>query len=177
MDDRLRDDPFSLFGLSARYTQDADLIARTWKALAARVHPDRYATASASEQRVAQQWAARINDAYRVLRDPLLRARYLCERAGVDVQLETNTAMRPEFLMQQMAWRERFDDIRDDAAGLAAFSMELQDEQSQIAEEMGRLLDDEADPAYGPQTAALKVREWMFLTKLADDVAAARRTA
>jgi len=159
------DDPFSLFGLPARYTQDAAQLERIWKTLAARVHPDRYATASATEQRLAMQWAARVNDAWRVLRAPLLRARYLCERAGVDVAGETNTAMTPEFLMQQIAWRERLDEVRGDPTGLAGLAGELQ--AAQVQAEVRRLLDDEADP----KAAALRVREWMFLDKLAQEVA------
>ena len=40
------------------------------------------------------------------LKDPLLRASYLCERRGVAIDAERNTAMPREFLQQQMAWRE-----------------------------------------------------------------------
>jgi len=165
----LTDDHFSLFGLPARYQQDAAQLERIWKTLAARVHPDRYATASPSEQRVALQWAARVNDAWRVLRDPLSRARYLCERAGVDVAAETNTAMSPAFLMQQIDWRERLDAVRGDAAGLAELAEELQAAQVQMDADVRRLLDEESDP----DSAALNVREWMFLDKLAGEVAAA----
>jgi len=162
------DDHFSLFGLPACYSQDAAQLERIWKTLAARVHPDRYATASPSEQRVAMQWAARVNDAWRVLRAPLLRARYLCERAGVDVEVETHTAMTPEFLMQQIVWRERLDEVREDAAGLAELAGELKAAQAQMDADVRRLLDDDADP----KTAASRVREWMFLDKLAGEVAA-----
>ncbi len=71
------------------------------------VHPDRFAAASPAERRVAMQWAARANEAYQTqLRDPLLRARYLCEQAGVAITscmpLESNTSMDPAFLLQQM---------------------------------------------------------------------------
>jgi DnaJ-domain-containing protein 1 len=65
------------------------------------------------------QWAARANEAYRQLRDPMLRARYLCEQAGVDLETESNTAMAPAFLMQQMEWREMLDEARHDPERLA----------------------------------------------------------
>ncbi len=65
------------------------------------------------------QWATQANEAYRTLKSPLKRAAYLCERAGVPIDAESNTSMPAEFLMQQLQWREALDDARaerDDAA-------------------------------------------------------------
>ncbi|MGC7990846.1 Fe-S protein assembly co-chaperone HscB, partial [Salmonella enterica] len=75
-------------------------------------HPDKFAHASDAEKRVAMQWATRANEAYQTLKNPLKRARYLCELHGVDLQTESNTAMAPAFLMQQMEWRETLDDAK-----------------------------------------------------------------
>ena len=66
------------------------------------------------------QWSAQANEAYRVLRQPLLRARYLCELAGVDLQTETNTAMAPEFLVQQMSWHEQLDECLEQPDNVSA---------------------------------------------------------
>jgi molecular chaperone HscB len=164
------DDHFSLFGLPARFDLDAQALESSWRAVAAQVHPDRFATASPAERRVAMQWAARANEAYRVLRDPLLRARYLCEQAGVDLQTESNTSMDTAFLMQQMTWREMLDDARDDAAALAALQSELEEARVAMRATLTRLLDTERDHA----TAGLKVREWMFVEKLAEELAHAQ---
>ena len=77
-----------------------------WKQLQGAAHPDRFATETAAAQRVAMQWAIRINEAYRRLKDPLARAAYLCTLHGADVEAESNTAMPAAFLMQQMEWRD-----------------------------------------------------------------------
>ncbi|APX75049.1 Fe-S protein assembly co-chaperone HscB [Achromobacter insolitus] len=167
------DDHFGLFGLPARFDLDPQALESAWRTVAAQVHPDRYATASPAERRVAMQWAARANEAYRLLRDPLLRARYLCEQAGVDLQTESNTAMDPEFLMQQMTWREMLDDARDDAQALAALQAELQQARETMRATLSRLLDQDRDYA----TAGLKVREWMFVEKLAEELAQAQPAA
>jgi molecular chaperone HscB len=164
------DDHFSLFGLPARFDLDAQALESAWRAVAAQVHPDRYATASPAERRVAMQWAARANEAYRVLRDPLLRARYLCEQAGIDLQTESNTSMDTAFLMQQMTWREMLDDARDDADALAALQTELEAARTAMRATLTRLLDNERDYA----TAGLKIREWMFVEKLAEELAHAQ---
>lgn len=163
------DDHFSLFGLPSRFDLDAQALESAWRTVAAQVHPDRYATASPAERRVAMQWAARANEAYRQLRDPLLRARYLCEQVGVDLQTESNTSMDTAFLMQQMTWREMMDDARNDAGVLAELRTELEDARQQMRAALTRLLDEQRDYA----AAGLKVREWMFVEKLAQELAQA----
>ena len=146
------------------------MLESAWRTVAAQVHPDRYATASPAERRVAMQWAARANEAYRQLRDPMLRARYLCEQAGVDLQTESNTSMDPAFLMQQMSWREALDDARGDAAALALLQAELQEARGQMRARLAQLLDVDKDYA----AAGQKVREWMFVEKLAQELAHAQ---
>ena len=163
------DDHFSLFGLPSRFDLDAQALESAWRTVAAQVHPDRFATASPAERRVAMQWAARANEAYRQLRDPLLRARYLCEQAGVDLQTESNTSMDTAFLMQQMTWREMMDDARDDPELLAALRTELEQARQEMRVALTRLLDERRDYA----AAGLKVREWMFVEKLAQELALA----
>ena len=73
------------------------------------------------------QWATRANEAYRTLRDPVDRARYLLQLKGFDTGEETNTSMPPDFLMQQMEWREAVADARiaHDAGALARLRDEL----------------------------------------------------
>ncbi len=162
------DDYFSLFGLPAKFELDGQALESAWRAVAARVHPDRYATASAPERRVAMQWAARANEAYRQLRDPLLRARYLCESAGVDLQTESNTAMAPAFLMQQMEWRELLDDARHDERARQVLGAELEQARATMRATLAELIDTRKDYL----SAGQKVREWMFIEKLAQELAA-----
>jgi molecular chaperone HscB len=103
---------FALFGLPERFALDAVLLDAKWKALQGAAHPDRFATETAAAQRVAMQWAIRINEAYRRLKDPLARAAYLCTLHGVDIEAESNTAMPGAFLMQQMDWRDALSEAK-----------------------------------------------------------------
>jgi len=106
-------DFFALFELPRRQALDVDRLEWLYRDIQAQVHPDKHAHLSAAEQRMAMQWATRVNEAYLTLKDPLKRARYLLELAGHDVRLETNTAMPVEFLMAQMELREAVADAKD----------------------------------------------------------------
>ena len=158
------EDYFELFGLPTQFALDNEALNATWRQLAARVHPDRYATAGAAERRVAMQWASTINDAYRTLKSPIERARYLCERAGCDLQTESNTRMDGGFLMRQMEWREQIDDLRKegDVAKADALVQDIKSSRATMEDVVANLIDQHHDyPA-----AASKVREWMFIEKL-----------
>ncbi|GIX23678.1 MAG: co-chaperone protein HscB [Caldimonas sp.] len=161
----LQANDFELFGLPERYALDrADLDAR-WKSLQARVHPDRFAAEGAAAQRVAMQWAVRINEAYHRLKDPLRRAAYLCERRGASIDAHSNTAMPADFLMQQMSWREALEEAADQAA-LQALAQDVQAERARRLAAVQALLDDRGDA----QAAADEVRALMFIERFAEEV-------
>jgi len=158
----IEQDFFSLFQLPRQFAIDQAALDAAWKRVSLQVHPDRFATAGAAEKRVAMQWSSRANEGYRILRDPLTRARYLCELAGADLQTETNTAMSPDFLMQQMEWRERLDDIEAnaDSQALRALTVTLEAAMADTQRLVATLLDAEQF-----DQAATRVREWMFIDK------------
>jgi molecular chaperone HscB len=162
---KLDDDDFTLFGLPRRHALDAVALDARWRALQAEVHPDRHAAQGAAAQRVAMQWSVRVNEAYRRLRDPLRRGAYLCELAGVDLGVERNTAMPPDFLVQQMAWREALDDAADLQA-VQALEDEVVRRERELMVHMARQLDDEGDAA----SAAVSARSLMFMARFREDI-------
>jgi molecular chaperone HscB len=161
---------FELFQLPQRFSIDASELDRAYREVQNRVHPDKFAAASDAEKRVAMQWATRANEAYRTLKSSFKRAAYLCELNGVDLQTESNTAMPPAFLMQQMEWRETLDDARigRDIDKLERLEAELNDVRRVQIEQIGRQLD-----AGDYEAAATGVRQLMFLEKFGDEVHAA----
>lgn len=161
----LADDDFTLFGLPRRFALDSAALDACWRALQAQVHPDRFVSEGAAAQRLAMQWAVRVNEAYQRLKNPLKRAAYLCELRGVPIQAENNTAMPAAFLMQQMAWREDLDDARDAAAVEKLDATVAADEAARLAE-LGLTLDDRADPS----AAAQQVRALMFVDRFRKDI-------
>ncbi|XHS80578.1 Fe-S protein assembly co-chaperone HscB [Burkholderiaceae bacterium UC74_6] len=163
---KLTDDDFSLFGFPARQQQDCAEIDARWKQLQAQVHPDRFAHEGAAAQRVAMQWAVRVNEAHKRLRDPLARAAYLCELRGAPIQAHENTAMPAAFLMEQMEWREALDDAAT-AAAVESIDAQVEQREHALLEEVRKLLD-ESDNA---SAAAQKVRALMFIQRFRSDIA------
>jgi len=69
-------------------------------------HPDRYAIAAPEVRSVAERNSARVNGAKRVLSDPVRRAEYVLELAGVE-RPEGDAKCPPDLLMEVFELREK----------------------------------------------------------------------
>ena len=162
---KLDDNDFDLFGVAQRFAQDRAALDARWRALQAEVHPDKFAADGAAAQRVAVQWAVRVNEAYQRLKDPLKRGAYLCELAGQPINAENNTAMPGSFLMQQMEWRESLDEART-VQQVEALADTVAAHRNGALQKLQELLDEQQDAA----AAAQQVRALMFVERFAEDV-------
>ena len=162
---KLESDDFELFSLPRHFAVELDVLDTRWRSLQAEVHPDRFAAQGAAAQRVAMQWAVRVNEAYQRLKDPLQRAGYLCELAGQSIDAESNTAMPPSFLMRQMEWRESLDDARSLSA-VEELAQEVAQARGAALIRLRTLIDDEGNLS----EAARQVRALMFVERFAQDV-------
>jgi len=156
---------FELFQLAPRFKQDRAVLDARWKELQRQVHPDRFTAQGVAAQRVAMQWAIRVNEAYQRLKVPLARAAYLCELNGQAISAETNTAMPAEFLIQQMEWREALADART-VSQVEILADDVAARQSVLQDQLAILMDERRDWA----SAAAQVRALMFTARFAEDV-------
>lgn len=92
-------DLFDLLGIERAYFLENTTIERAYRALSRKVHPDRFARKSAVERRMSLQWTAALNEARRVLKDPIRRARYLAT-GRAEAPEEGGPALEPDFLEQ-----------------------------------------------------------------------------
>jgi len=157
---------FELFGLPVRFALDAAALDRRYRELQREVHPDRFASAPDAERRVSMQLATRVNEAYQTLKSPLRRAVYILQLRGVDPEFETNTAMPPEFLMEQITWRERIEAGSENPEALHRLRAGLRDESGKIYEKLQGRLDERRDD----QAASQAARMLMFYEKLAEQI-------
>ena len=160
---------FELFQLPKQFTLDMSQLDAAYREVQNRVHPDKFVQASEAEKRVAMQWATRANEAYQTLKKPLKRATYLCELHGVNLQAESNTSMPAAFLMQQMEWREAFEDARhaNDSAALMHLEKDVHSALKAQLQAVGNNLDQQ-----NYAEAAQQIRTCMFLEKFIADIAA-----
>ena len=165
---------FQLFGLPPRYRVDLDALDAAYRKLQTEVHPDRYASASDAERRVALQASARVNEAYRALKDPVQRAQYLLSLNGIDAVGETDTQLPFEFLERQLERREAASEAlaAEDERTLSSLRAAVRDDARELEDHLARELDGNGDFA----SAKPRVRELTFLAKLADDIDAMAAT-
>jgi molecular chaperone HscB len=107
-------DFFNLFDLPRHFAVDESQLKNTYRNLQKKYHPDRYASASDQEQRMALQFTAYLNEGLEVLGSPVKRAIYLLGLVGVEFKSD-NLASDPQFLMQQIEWREELAELASTA--------------------------------------------------------------
>ena len=116
-------DPFAVFGLPRRFEIDAPDLQSRYLQMARLVHPD-FAGADPASQASAMQRAAQLNEAWRILSDPLERA--ACLLRLLSPGQPNDPAPDPDFLEQVLDWRQRLSDAR--AAGNAPALLALEHE-------------------------------------------------
>ncbi len=160
---------FEVFGLAPQFRLNADALDAAFRAQQTLSHPDKFAHASASEQRLAQQRSALLNDAYSTLKDPVRRAAYLIENAGgEDPFAQTNTKMPAAFLIEHLQLRENLAAHR--AAGafseLETLHVSIDAAFSNSEDALAAFIDDEKNL----ETAAIEVRKLRFHQKLLAEI-------
>jgi molecular chaperone HscB len=126
-------DYFVLLGFASHPDIDEDALAGRYYELSRKLHPDRFQTASAEEQKASAQAASLLNSAFQTLRTPQTRGRYWLRRLGEDLGKE-NQQVPPELAALVFEVQEKLADVRGGAE--AASRGELQS----IADDVERRL-------------------------------------
>ncbi|MDP9269052.1 MAG: Fe-S protein assembly co-chaperone HscB [Acidobacteriota bacterium] len=79
-------DYFGVFGLPRKLELDRKALEQEFYKLSRKLHPDVFARAPQAEQERALEQSSRLNDAYRTLRDPIERTKYLLALEGVKLE-------------------------------------------------------------------------------------------
>ena len=83
---------FTQFDLPQHLHIDLPALEKSFYAQSRRLHPDRFAARPAEEQQAALAASSTLNDAYRTLRDPILRTEYLLTREGIQLEEQSRAA-------------------------------------------------------------------------------------
>lgn len=159
---------FQLFALPEQFEIDVQSLEVNFRKIQSASHPDRFVSATADEKLQSMQTATTANEAYRTLKSPATRAKYLLELQGINAIADTNTAMPMDFLMQQMEWREQLEDAKNakDIPALEQLTAELQAESKSIQANLANLFDAKKD--YPSATDA--ARKLIFIDKVCADI-------
>jgi molecular chaperone HscB len=105
-------DPFDLLGVEPTYDLDMTAVEKRHRDLSRVLHPDRHVGSSPAERRMSLGRAIEVNEAFRVVRDPIRRAEALLRRFGVSVVEGAEAKADPEFLMEMMELRESLSEAK-----------------------------------------------------------------
>ena len=83
---------FTFFDLPCKLKLNVAALEKQFYALSRKLHPDRFASKPAAEQEAALAESSRLNDAYRTLKDPILRTQYLLTLEGVELEEQSKAA-------------------------------------------------------------------------------------
>ena len=104
--------PFELLGLEARYAVVRADLDHVHRELSKALHPDRHRDKPASERRLLLERAMQVNEAFRIVKDPIRRARALLRLRGISVDESREVSPPPMFLMDVIEQRETLAEAR-----------------------------------------------------------------
>jgi molecular chaperone HscB len=106
-------DHFSLFGLHRKLWIEMSTLEKKFLELSWKLHPDKFVNASPADQELSLKGSSELNDAYRVLRDPVARVEYLLELEGMRKEGEHKQQAPPELLEEVFELNESLDELRE----------------------------------------------------------------
>ena len=139
---REKGDHFSLFGLPRKLRVEMSALEKKFLELSWKLHPDKFVNASAQEQERSLKGSSELNDAYRVLRDPVARVEYLLELEGTRKEGEHKQQAPPELLEEVFELNESLDELREAKASggdLASLKSRLEREEKSFQEKLSEV--------------------------------------
>jgi molecular chaperone HscB len=168
--------PFEILGIDARYDIDLRAVEKRHRELSVALHPDKFAQDGASARRESIERASQVNEAWRIVRDPIRRAEALFEAAGITVGETNEPKSNQDFLMEMMEMREALSDARDahDLTKIRALAEDAEARESTAKKAISAIFADgnvQTDNAVLVQ-ALPKLGELRFYRRMLEDVSA-----
>ena len=135
-------DHFALFDLPRKLWIEMSGLERKFLQLSWKLHPDNFVNAPVDEQERSLKRSSEVNDAYRVLRDPVARVEYLLEIEGARKEGEHKQQAPPELLEEVFELNESLDELREakeTGADLAVLKARLESAEKSFQEKLGEV--------------------------------------
>lgn len=170
-------DPFSTLGLPPVFDLPLEEAEKRHRELSRALHPDRFAQSPAAERRAALGKAIEVNEAWRVVHDPIRRGEALLRRMGLHVDEGQEPKPDPMLLMDMMEKREELSLAakQRDATRLGALVKDIQAREAKataaLAEEFRRAAQNGGARAHGHALLA-GLGELRYYRRFLDEAAA-----
>jgi molecular chaperone HscB len=166
-------DPFDILGIAPTFDVDLAAVEERYRDLSRVLHPDKHVGGSPAERRIALGKAVEVNEAWRLVRDPIRRAEALFRRRGVEVSEGNEPRASPEFLMEMMELREALANAKekDDHAAAARLASQIRGREEAV---MDRLSEGFRAPGNGAHVGELVplLGELRYYRRFLDEVSA-----
>jgi len=165
-----RRDHFARLGLPRTFKIAIDEVTKSHRALQRKLHPDRFVHESDRVRRLSLEHATLLNDAIRVLRDPVRRGAYLLALRGLDPDAEdTRIRLEPMFLMEIIELREAISELDGSDAHVERGRMEHQVAArfEGLVDELAAGLEDDEAPL---EPLAQLVAQLKYLRRVLDEI-------
>src|ERR1700687_6197627 len=106
-------DYFELFEMPRNLGMEMGSLEQKFLELSWKLHPDNFVKATPQEQELSLKRSSELNDAYRVLRDPVGRVEYLLGLEGMRKEGEHKQQAPPELLEEVFGLNESLDELRE----------------------------------------------------------------
>jgi molecular chaperone HscB len=135
-------DYFALFEMPRKLSIDLGGLEGKFLQFSWKLHPDNFVNATEQEREFSLRGSSEVNDAYRVLRDPVARVEYLLELEGTRKEGEHKQQAPPELLEEVFELNESLDELREareSHSDLAALKSRLESAQKHFQEKLGEV--------------------------------------
>ncbi len=135
-------DHFAFLGFPRRLRLDGGELEKRFHQLSWQLHPDNFVKATEAERALSLEHSSQLNDAYRILREPVARIEYLLSLEGMRKEGENKQQAPPELLEEVFELNESLDELREARAGggeLAALRARLEAAEKNFRDKLGEV--------------------------------------
>ncbi len=135
-------DYFALFEMPRKLWIDTEGLEKKFLQLSWKLHPDNFVNATERERELSLEQSSQLNDAYRLLHDPVARVEYLLGLEGTRKEGEHKQQAPPELLEEVFELNESLDELREAKASggdVAALKMRLEGAEKNFQKKLGEV--------------------------------------
>src|SRR5882672_3289410 len=135
-------DYFAVFGLPRKLWIEMSALEQKFLQMSWKLHPDNFVNAPEQERELSLKRSSELNDAYRTLRDPVVRVEYLLGIEGARKEGEHKQQAPPELLEEVFELNESLDELREakeSGGDLTALRASLETAEKNFGEKLGEV--------------------------------------